>query len=172
MPSTRTRNNHCGCGHARARRRHAELGQQTDPRHLVAPPGRRCGCRVSPISFSRILCSQIPVRGDDGARAVGAIDDAAPADERSADQFSAVSIGVVSKSRACEAEPSDALRQQTDPLEPAGRRFANFFFESSFSRVLFRDFPSDVGQRSDPQSAPRGSATGERPKHGIERSAV
>ena len=30
---------------------------------------------------------------------------------------------------ACEAEPSDALRQQTDPLEPAGRRFANFFFE-------------------------------------------
>jgi len=27
--------------------------------------------------------------------------------------------------RACEAEPSDALRQQTDPLEPAGRRFAN-----------------------------------------------
>ena len=23
------------------------------------------------------------------------------------------------------AEPSDALRQQTDPLEPAGRRFAN-----------------------------------------------
>ncbi len=50
------------------------------------------------------------------------------------------------------AEPSDALRQQTDPLEPAGRRFANFFFESSFSTVLFRDFPSDVGQQSDPQS--------------------
>ncbi len=32
-------------------------------------------------------------------------------------------------SRACEAEPSDALRQQTDPRKPAGRRFANFFFE-------------------------------------------
>ena len=30
------------------------------------------------------------------------------------------------------AEPSDAFRQQTDPLEPAGRRFANFFFDSSF----------------------------------------
>ena len=28
-------------------------------------------------------------------------------------------------SRVREAEPSDALRQQTDPLEPAGRRFAN-----------------------------------------------
>ena len=35
-------------------------------------------------------------------------------------------------SRACETEPSDALRDQTDPLEPAGRRFANFFFEHSF----------------------------------------
>ena len=57
------------------------------------------------------------------------------------------------------AEPSDALRQQTDPLEPAGRRFANFFFESSFSTVLFRDFPSDVGQQSDPQSdRPAGAA--------------
>jgi hypothetical protein len=30
------------------------------------------------------------------------------------------------------ARASDALRQQTDPLEPAGRRFANFFLESSF----------------------------------------
>ena len=29
------------------------------------------------------------------------------------------------RARACEAEPSDALRQQTDLLEPAGRRFAN-----------------------------------------------
>jgi hypothetical protein len=37
------------------------------------------------------------------------------------------------------AEPSDALRRQTDPLEPAGRRFANFFFESSFSTVLQRN---------------------------------
>ncbi len=50
-------------------------------------------------------------------------------------------------SRAREAEPSDALRQQTDQLEPAGRRFANFFLT-----VLLRDFPSDVGQPSDPQS--------------------
>ena len=40
-------------------------------------------------------------------------------------------------SRACEAEPSDALRQQTDPRKPAGRRFANFFFERSFSRFRF-----------------------------------
>jgi hypothetical protein len=38
-------------------------------------------------------------------------------------------------SRACEAEPSDALRQQTDPLEPAGRRFANFFFEQFFFEI-------------------------------------
>jgi len=30
---------------------------------------------------------------------------------------------------------SDALRQQTDPLEPAGRRFANFFL------VLHRALP-------------------------------
>ena len=37
-------------------------------------------------------------------------------------------------SRACEAEPSDALRDQTDPLEPAGRRFANFFLV--FHRAL------------------------------------
>ena len=57
------------------------------------------------------------------------------------------------------AEPSDALRRQTDPLEPAGRRFANLFFESSFSTVLFRDFPSDVGQQTDPQSdRPAGAA--------------
>ena len=34
--------------------------------------------------------------------------------------------------RACEAEPSDALRDQTDPLAPAGRRFANFFLTISF----------------------------------------
>ena len=54
------------------------------------------------------------------------------------------------------AEPSDALRRQTDPLEPAGRRFANFFFESSFSTVLFRDFPSDVGQQTDPLAPPAG----------------
>jgi hypothetical protein len=30
------------------------------------------------------------------------------------------------------ARASDALRQQTDLLEPAGRRFANLFLESSF----------------------------------------
>ena len=40
---------------------------------------------------------------------------------------------------AREAEPSDALRQQTDPLEPAGRRFANFFFEQFFFEI-FRAF--------------------------------
>ena len=34
------------------------------------------------------------------------------------------------------AEPSDAFRQQTDPLEPAGRRFANFFFDSSTKKRL------------------------------------
>jgi hypothetical protein len=39
---------------------------------------------------------------------------------------------MVLNSRAREAEPSDALRDQTDPLEPAGRRFANFFLEISF----------------------------------------
>jgi hypothetical protein len=44
-------------------------------------------------------------------------------------------------SRACEAEPSDALRDQTDPLEPAGRRFANFFL------VLFR-FGANAGARA------------------------
>ena len=48
---------------------------------------------------------------------------------------------------AREAEPSDALRQQTDPLEPAGRRFANFFFDSSFER-----FSQRRCQPSDPQS--------------------
>ena len=37
---------------------------------------------------------------------------------------------------AREAEPSDALRQQTDPLEPAGRRFANFFFEQFFFEIF------------------------------------
>ena len=36
---------------------------------------------------------------------------------------------------------ADALRQQTDPLEPAGRRFANFFF------VLFR-FGANAGARA------------------------
>ncbi len=35
-----------------------------------------------------------------------------------------------------EAEPSAALRQQTDPLEPAGRRFANFFFEQFFFEIF------------------------------------
>src|SRR5208283_250070 len=40
--------------------------------------------------------------------------------------------------RAC---ASDALRQQTDPLEPVGRRFANFFF------VLFR-FGANAGARA------------------------
>ena len=39
-------------------------------------------------------------------------------------------------SRAREAEPSDALRQQTDLLEPAGRRFANFFFEKFFFEIF------------------------------------
>jgi len=37
---------------ARGERRHAELGQQTDPRNLVEPPGRRCGCwPTSPFLF-------------------------------------------------------------------------------------------------------------------------
>ena len=46
---------------------------------------------------------------------------------------------------------------ESDPA--AQRRFADFFLESSFSRVLFRDFPSDVGQQSDPQSdRPAGAA--------------
>ena len=44
-------------------------------------------------------------------------------------------ILVAHTSRACEAEPSGALRQQTDPLEPAGRRFANFFFEQFFFEI-------------------------------------
>ncbi len=52
---------------ARGGRRHAELGQQTEPRNL---PGRRCG-RWQP--------SPIPIleksRGDDGARVVAATDD-------------------------------------------------------------------------------------------------
>jgi hypothetical protein len=46
---------------------------------LLGPPGRRSGCRphdgevaAGAISFSRNCCSPIPVRGDDGARAVGA----------------------------------------------------------------------------------------------------
>ncbi len=39
-------------------------------------------------------------------------------------------------SRACEAEPGDALRQQTDPLEPAGRRFAYFLFEQLFFEIF------------------------------------
>ena len=45
------------------------------------------------------------------------------------------------------ARASDALRQQTDPLEPAGRRFANFFFESSFSTVLFSLTPAFADPR-------------------------
>ena len=44
---------------------------------------------------------------------------------------------------AREAEPSDALRQQTDPLEPAGRRFANFFFDSSFERFSQRRWSAE-----------------------------
>jgi hypothetical protein len=58
---------------------------------LLGPPGRRSGCRphdgevaAVAISFSRNCCSPIPVRGDDGARAVGASIDheaaAAPAE--------------------------------------------------------------------------------------------
>ena len=75
--------------------------------------------------------------------------------ERSAEKTRRLPQWRAFPARACEAEPSDALRQQTDPLEPAGRRFANFFFRA----VLFRDFPSDVGQQSDPQSdRPAGAA--------------
>ena len=45
--------------------------------------------------------------------------------ERSAEKTRRVPQWRVFPACACEAEPSDALRQQTDPLEPAGRRFAN-----------------------------------------------
>ena len=44
------------------------------------------------------------------------------------------------------ARRSRATRQQTDLLEPDGRRFANFFFESSFSR--YSDFWADAGARA------------------------
>ena len=54
-----------------------------------------------------------------------------------------------------EAELSDAFRQQTDPLEPAGRRFANFFLEEFF----FEIFPfSIVGSADRPRWRPAWAA--------------
>jgi hypothetical protein len=111
---------------------------QTDP--LAPPAGRsrhfflaKCGIRFG---------------ADDGARAIGADDDVMlrpPRRRRSHGVIAKVRHRKISglggrrkpysrafPVRACEAEPSDALRDQTDPLEPAGRRFANFFLESSF----------------------------------------
>jgi hypothetical protein len=70
------------CPHARAQdeRRFQRAVTQTD---LREPPGRCSGCwphdgevagGAVAISFLADCCSQIPVRGDDGARAVGATD--------------------------------------------------------------------------------------------------
>jgi hypothetical protein len=52
---------------------------------LLGPPGWCSGCWPHDgdvAGGAGFLCSDIPVRGDDGARAIGATDDAAAADSR------------------------------------------------------------------------------------------
>jgi hypothetical protein len=90
------------------------------------------------------------LRANDGARAfaANADDDVAAAAAGGAARFSygvikkqaalkdqryrvRVNLGCAVSPRACEAEPSDALRDQTDPLAPpAGRRRHSFLLNS------------------------------------------
>ena len=128
---------------------------QTDP---LAPLGRRCGCwppspflefglgagaaaaapdsmvwSAAPGERSEVRgLRQRPARNRTDTRAAFALARATGGTERSAEKGPRSPLWRVFPARAREAEPSDALRQQTDPLEPAGRRFANFFLESSF----------------------------------------
>ena len=110
---------------------------QTDP---LAPLGLRCGC-WPPSPFLEFGL---------GAGAAAAAPDSMvwsaapgersevpglrqqPARNRTDTRARRQSLWRLFPARACAAEPSDALRDQPDPLEPAGRRFANFFLESSF----------------------------------------
>ncbi len=89
---------HTRCPYARARGGHAELGQQTDPRKVVEPPGRRCGCWVtSPFLFRESFFADSGSGRTMGARTRAAADPAT----------------LVSR----------ATRNQTDPpAPPAGRR--------------------------------------------------
>jgi hypothetical protein len=118
----------------------------------------------------------ISVRSDDGARAIGAIDDvggrwraaratgSSTTDRKicSTDRGSAALTSLAVNPRA-----RGALGDQTDPLEPAGRRFGNFVFAIPSDGV--RAFGANAGV-----AAPGAlwELRGHRQTGGIERSAV
>jgi hypothetical protein len=102
---------------------------------LVRPPRRRirwCGRRGAGRAQRSTGSSPTARRNRTDTRAALALARATGGNERSAKKGRRKPYSRAFPVRACEAEPSDALRDQTDPLEPPGRRFANFFLESSF----------------------------------------
>jgi hypothetical protein len=136
---------------ARGARRPSDVGQQSDPQS-DRPAGAACWPPSPFLEFG--------LGANDGARAIGATDDddddddAAAAAGRSARfsygviakhaalklrQFRALTIVIAyTRARAGRGADSSELGQQTDPLEPPGRRCGCW----PTSPILFRDFGS------------------------------
>ena len=123
----------------------SDVGQQSDPQS-DRPAGAACW-PPSPIpdwvaGWSRGAGSMVRRRRRASAARYGVDFDTTPIEtalnwgalalaratggsERSAEKGRRYLNGAYFPRARARAEPSDALRQQTDPLEPAGRRFAN-----------------------------------------------
>ena len=92
---------------------------------LVRPPRRRIAVWSWPGGAGRAQrgtgSTSIPPDRNSTALAALALARATGGSERSAEKGRRLPYWRAFPACACEAEPSDALRQQTDPLEPAGR---------------------------------------------------
>jgi hypothetical protein len=115
-------------------------GGRAEPGDLLEPPRRRCDCwSTSPFLFLLFADS---CSGDDGARAIGAVDDAAAADAAALNDhrnLAALTI-LAAPTRARGARRFEQALRQTDLLERPGR-LCGFWSTSPFlfSGLLFAD---------------------------------
>ena len=137
---------------ARRARQFSDIGQQADPRHLVEPPGRRCGCWVtSPFLFCEFFFAE---SANDGARAIGANDDDVGRSGGAGARFS--SYGVIDNRsenlQHCQWGAALArLRHHPDRnrTELGGRPNHYGYL---FARVRRRADSSELSQQTDPRN--------------------